>query len=82
MLFSVETVRRQEALIRMLRFPLGLTATDKMGTENIRRTADGEGFGAKTREARLRWFEQRGSKHVGRRMLKMTREEISECCEG
>lgn len=54
MLFGVETVRRQEALMKMLRFPLGVTATDKMGTENIRRTADVEGFGAKAREARLR----------------------------
>lgn len=72
MLFSVETVKRQEALMKMLRFvTLGVTAIDKMGTENIRGTADVEGFGAKAREARLRGFEQRGSKHVGRRMLRM-----------
>lgn len=44
---------------------LGVRATDKMGTENIRGTADMEGFGAKAREARLRWFEQKGSKHEG-----------------
>lgn len=53
MLFSVETVRRQEALMKMLRFPLGVTATDKMGTENIR-GADVEGFRAKAGEARSR----------------------------
>lgn len=46
---------------------MGVRATDKMGTENVRGTADMEGFGAKAREAILRRFEQKESKHVGRR---------------
>lgn len=74
MLFSLETVRRQEALMKMLGFPLGVTVTDRMGTENIRGTADVGCSGATAREARLRWLEQvqrRTANMSGRRMLRM-----------
>ena len=64
MLFGLETValtKRQEAEmevaeLKMLRFSLGVTRMDKIRNEYIRGTAQGEKFGEKTREARLRWY--------------------------
>ena len=63
MLYGLETVaptKRQEAEmevaeLKMLRFSLGVTRMDKIRNEYIRGTAQVGRFGAKTREARLRW---------------------------
>ncbi len=64
------------SVLKMLRLSLGVTRTDKIRNEYIRGTAPAQvgRFGEKTREARLRWFEDVRGKddgYIGRRMLRM-----------
>ena len=71
--------KRQEAdmevaELKMLRFSLGVTRMDKIRNEYIRGTAQVGKFGAKTREASLRWYGHLRRKYdgcIGRRMLRM-----------
>ena len=82
MLYGLETValaKRQEAEmevaeLKMLRFSLGVTIIDKIRNEYIRGTAEVGKFGAKTREARLRWYGHlrwKDDEYIGRWMLRM-----------
>ena len=62
------------SVLKMFRFSLGVTRTDKIRNEYIRGTAQVGRFGEKTREARLRWFEDVRGKddgYIGRRMLRV-----------
>ena len=81
MLYGLETValkKRQEAELevaelKMLRFSLGVTRTDRIRNEFIRGTDHVRCFGDKVREARLRWFghvQRRESEYIGR-MLRL-----------
>ena len=64
MLYGLETVpltKKQEAelavaQLKMLRFSLRVTRTDKIKNEFIRGTAQVRQIGDKVREARLRWY--------------------------
>ena len=65
MLYGLETVpltKKQEAELavaelKMLRFSLGVTRTDKIKNEVIRGTAQARQIGDKIRKARLRWLD-------------------------
>ena len=82
MLYGLETValtKRQEAEmevaeLKMLRFSLGVTRTDKIRNEYIRVIAQVGRFGEKTQEARLRWYgllRRKDDGYIGKRMLRM-----------
>ena len=82
MLYRLDTValtKRQEAEmevteLKMLRFSLGVTRTDKIRNEYIRGTAQVGRFVEKTREVRLSWYGHvlmRDDGYIGRWMLRM-----------
>ena len=82
MLYGLDTVvltKRQEAymgvaMLKMLRFSLGVTIMDKIRNEYIRGTAQVGKFGEKTREARLIWYghlRRKDDGYIWRRMLRM-----------
>ncbi|KAF7686902.1 hypothetical protein C0J45_22503, partial [Silurus meridionalis] len=80
MLYGLETValsKRQEveqevAVLKMLRFSLGVTRMDRIKNEFIRGTAHVGRFGDKVREVRLfGYVQRRDMRYISRRMLRM-----------
>ena len=78
MVYGLETVtvtkkqleEMEVAVIKMLRFPMGMTRKDKIKNEYIRGTVKVERLGIKMREGRLRLYGhvmRRDQKYVGER---------------
>ena len=62
------------AVMKMLRFAMGVTRKDKIRNEHIRSTVKVERLGMKMRESRLRWYGhvmRRDQEYVGRKMMEM-----------
>ena len=60
------------AELKMIRFSLGVTRTDKIKNEFIRGTAKVRQIGDKVREARLMWYghvQRRNAEYIGKRIL-------------
>ena len=76
---TVATTKKHEAELevaelRMLRWSLGVTRLDRIPNNNIRDTVRIAKFGAKQREARLRWFghiSRRDDEYIGKRVMNM-----------
>ena len=82
MVYGLETVavtkkqveEMEVAEMKMLRFALGATRKDKIGSEHIRSIVKVERLGMKMREGRLRWYRhvmRRDKEYVGRKMMEM-----------
>ena len=76
---SAALTKKQEAELevaemRLLRFSLWVTRTDKIRNEFVRGSAHVARFSNKVREVELRWFDhmqRREEENIGRRMLMM-----------
>ena len=76
---TVEVTKKQVeevkvAVMKILRFAMGVTRKDKVRNEYIRATVKLERLGMKMRESRLRWYGhvmRRDQEYVGRRVMEM-----------